>query len=295
MADLLEKLWPAFVSEVTEQLDTVELLLAKASDAAAIDVNHLFRSFHTIKGNCSMIGFTSMEALAHQSEDILAAVRSESMSMSDEVVDILLAAISRLKKQFKSARDSRQDPEQDQALLKQLSDFAATHQPSLESEETQAERGEQVNALAAVAKVSLASLVLGLDAHAKQEQVAAAVKMLADKALQSGFPALVRSLSHYTAVLKSDFDDKSEKLLQVAAVVFENIEFIAAEYQIDLGLELAATLSRGKLHNHFLQKLEDLDTRLEQLKNVDVKHWQGEDIIALVNDTDLLSCYSSLL
>ncbi len=29
MADLLDKLWPAFVSEVTEQLDTVELLLAK--------------------------------------------------------------------------------------------------------------------------------------------------------------------------------------------------------------------------------------------------------------------------
>ena len=50
MADLLEKLWPAFVSEVTEQLDSVELLLARSGSAKSIDVNHLFRNFHTIKG-----------------------------------------------------------------------------------------------------------------------------------------------------------------------------------------------------------------------------------------------------
>ena len=114
MADLLEKLWPAFVSEVTEQLDSVELLLAKSGDGSAIDVNELFRSFHTIKGNCSMIGFASMEVLAHSSEDILAEVRSNALAMNAEVIDILLAAIAGLKKQFQSANDSRQDPPQDE-------------------------------------------------------------------------------------------------------------------------------------------------------------------------------------
>ena len=81
MADLLEKLWPAFVSEVTEQLDSVELLLAKSGAAKSVDVNDLFRNFHTIKGNCSMIGFTSMETVAHRSEDILSAVRNNEMAM----------------------------------------------------------------------------------------------------------------------------------------------------------------------------------------------------------------------
>ncbi len=294
MADLLDKLWPAFVSEVTEQLDTVELLLAKASDAAAIDVNHLFRSFHTIKGNCSMIGFSSMEALAHKSEDILAAVRSDSIAMSDDVVDILLAAVSCLKKQFKSAMDSRQDPQQDQPLLKQLSDFSTAHESAIEAQACPAEQAEEVMALAAVAKVSLASLVLGLDAQAKQEKVTSAVKLLADKALQTGFPALARSLSHYTAVLKSDFDNKAEKLLQVVADVFRHIEFISAEYEVDLGLELAATLSRSKLQPHFFDKLDALGLRLQSLMNKAVDQWQAEDILALVNDSDLLSCYSAL-
>ena len=90
MADLLDKLWPAFVSEVTEQLDSVELLLAKRDAAKTLDVNQLFRIFHTIKGSCSMIGFASMEAIAHKSEDILAAVRNKEILFNETVIDILL-------------------------------------------------------------------------------------------------------------------------------------------------------------------------------------------------------------
>lgn len=297
MADLREKLWPAFVSEVTEQLDGVELLLAKSLSAESIDVNHLFRSFHTIKGSCSMIGFTSMELLAHKSEDILAAVRSEEIAMTDDVVDILLESISRLKKQFHIAHESRENPPQDDKLVAHLVDFLASSKSEASTPAvTIGEQAQQENiqALVNVAKMAVPSLVLGLDANAKADQVENAVKMMADTANGLGFAALSRSLAHYISVLKSDIPDRLSPLLIVAAESFDDIEFICAEFNVDLGLELGARLCRGKLGDNFAQQLSLLAELLEDLSNSTPDNWQVEQFLQLVNYSNVLSCFCSL-
>ena len=238
MADLLEKLWPAFVSEVTEQLDNVELLLARSGAAESVDVNQLFRNFHTIKGNCSMIGFTSMETIAHRSEDILAAMRNGEISMTDDVIDMLLDAIIRLKKQFQHANESRANPPQDDELVEKLSAFVATQlggdQAEAKPQQSEEEQLKLLQGLLASAKMAVPSLVLGLDAAAKPNQVEAAVSTMIKAADAVGFKALSHSLKHFIEVIHSTHADKPRQLLALAAEIFDDIGFICDEHEIDL-------------------------------------------------------------
>lgn len=297
MADLLEKLWPAFVSEVTEQLDSVELLLAKSSSALSIDVNHLFRNFHTIKGNCSMIGFTSMETIAHRSEDILSAVRNNEIIINEAVIDILLESIACLKKQFLSANASRENPIQDERLVEKLTGFVATQlgvineAPIVESKE---ERAAKLTALTKAAMMAVPTLVLGLDPAAKIDQVETVVGSMADKARQVGFKALAGSMYHFIHTLKSDIDDKRSHLLGQLSEIFDDIRFICSEHNLDLGLGMGSKLCRSKLMVSYNEELDNLSTLLENLKSVEVKEWKVEQFLQLVGHASQLSNYSSL-
>lgn len=298
MADLLEKLWPAFVSEVTEQLDSVELLLAKSGSDKTVDVNHLFRNFHTIKGNCSMIGFTSMEVIAHRSEDILAAVRNHEISMNDAVIDILLESISCLKKQFLSANESRENPVQDDALVEKLVAFVPSQlSPAADEGQVQESEEEKKAKLAMLSKsamVAVPVLVLGLDPAAKVDQVEAAVTGMADKARQVGFKALAGSMYHFVATLKSDISDKRNQLLLQVAEIFDDIRFICAEHNLDLGLGMGAKLCRSKLTPAYNQELDVLAELLNQLKSTEPKSWEVQQFLNLVEHASKLSSYSSL-
>lgn len=297
MADLLEKLWPAFVSEVTEQLDSVELLLAKSSSAKSVDVNHLFRNFHTIKGNCSMIGFTSMETIAHRSEDILAAVRNDEIPMNDDVIDILLDSISCLKKQFNSASESKINPDQDDALVERLTVFV---EQALGGEEPEVEASEEdkvaiLQALSMSAKMAVPVLVLGLDPAAKIEQVETAIVAMADKAIAGGFKALSGALRHFIATLKdASVENKEDHLLNQVAEIFDVINFICTENNVDLNLDLGAKLCRSKLNKPYMEQLGILEELLGELKTTDSKDWQVEQFLNLVDHADRLTSYASL-
>lgn len=300
MTDLLDKLWPAFVSEVTEQLDSVELLLAKSGSSKKLDVNQLFRNFHTIKGNCSMIGFTSMEVVAHRSEDILAVVRNGEMSMDDDVIDILLDAVSRLKKQFNSANESRENPTQDDELVAELEGFVEKKMQSQNADAdtsvatlSDQDRAENISALSVLSKMAVPSLILGLDANAKVEQVVATVDSMSEKTRALGFTSLTRNLLHYVAELSSEHTDQFE-LLAIAAEIFDDIRFVCDEHNIDLSLELGAKLCRAKLQKGFNEQLVELSELLAELENDEIADWRAETFMALVSKSFILANYSSL-
>lgn len=294
MADLLDKLWPAFVSEVTEQLDTVELLLAKRDAAKTLDVNLLFRNFHTIKGSCSMIGFTSMEAIAHRSEDILAAVRNKETAFDEAVIDILLEAIACLKKQFQTANQDRKNPKQDEVLLKRLVDFLQQRLNASEVQPADADSlAEALDVLAQSAKMAVPVMVLGLDPAAKIEQVEKAVLLMADAALKSGFRTLTSGLRHYLDLLKLEQRNQSAIIEQLAEV-FELILLISNEHKIDLYLDMGARLCRSKLASAYTQQLDDLDAVLAEMQNLDSKQWQVEHFLSVINACNQLGFYSAL-
>lgn len=295
MADLLEKLWPAFISEVTEQLDTVELLLAKHDAAKTLDVNQLFRNFHTIKGSCSMIGFTSMEAIAHHSEDILSAVRNKEIVLDEQVIDILLESISCLKKQFHTSSQNRQDPKQDEPLLARLIAFVDERLHSGEAEQaTGVSIVDLQGALAQSARMAVPVMVLSLDPAAKVEQVEKAVDSMADAALQCGFRSLSSALRHYIALLKTDAENKSDVLIEQLAEVFELIHLVAQEHKLDLYLDMGARLCRSKLAPPYLEVLDNLDSLLTALQQTAADQWQAGQFLNIVAMCNQLGQYSAL-
>ncbi len=292
MSDLLAKLWPAFVSEVTEQLDSVELLLAKSGSQEKIDINQLFRNFHTIKGNCSMIGFTSMETIAHRSEDILACVRNDEIKLDDEVIDILLDSISCLKKQFNEANESRENPAEDNDLVSRLENFVKQKQSnSDEGSEEVEDLSSLLEALASSAKLAVPSLILGLDENAKADKIEPGVQLMAKHASKAGFKALSRHLLHYLAFLGTN--DKSQ-LLTAAANIFETLKFVCEEHQIDLSLELGARLCHSKLEKPWQLDINEFKQLLKSLQDTDDTTWEVEQLLSLIELSIKLDNYCSL-
>lgn len=112
MSDMIDKLWPSFSAEVSEQLEAIELSLVELEQDsdADVDVDALFRYFHTIKGGCAMMGFHNMESVAHASEDLLDPVRKGKRELDTEVVDTLLSALDGLKAQMLEAEETRESP-----------------------------------------------------------------------------------------------------------------------------------------------------------------------------------------
>lgn len=163
MSDLTEKLWPAFYAEVTEQLEAIELSLVGRGASSAVDVNALFRHFHTIKGGCAMMGYANMGALAHASEDVLDPVRKSERALDEPVVDALLLAVDGLKQQMQAIEQTRQDPPPRTELIERLRELVDSSAPVSHTQRAQRKTGQPSRALAPAAD---ANAVVAPDVHA---------------------------------------------------------------------------------------------------------------------------------
>jgi two-component system chemotaxis sensor kinase CheA len=88
MADL-------FLAESLDHLGTIEAALL-ALDERPGDVtllNDIFRPFHTIKGNASALGVTSVQEVAHSVENLLDLARSGHRTMGPADVDVVLRSV----------------------------------------------------------------------------------------------------------------------------------------------------------------------------------------------------------
>ncbi len=88
-----------FQAEVDEHLDLLERMLmaleADPSDREPIPA--AFRAIHSIKGNSDYLGVGDIKALAHDLEDLMDEVRNGRLSLTGEVLEVLLQGLDRLR------------------------------------------------------------------------------------------------------------------------------------------------------------------------------------------------------
>jgi two-component system, chemotaxis family, sensor kinase CheA len=87
----------SFMQECGEHLHTIQdkiIALEKAKDPDL--VNEIFRCMHTMKGNSSFLGLTVVKEVSHSLEGLLDGVRRDIVSVSPELVDVLLAGVDML-------------------------------------------------------------------------------------------------------------------------------------------------------------------------------------------------------
>jgi len=81
---------------ITELNNALLELERNPDDDAAMD--DVFRTAHTLKGNCGAMGFDRASDLAHAIEDLLDAVRVGSLSITPELMDEVFAAVDDLER-----------------------------------------------------------------------------------------------------------------------------------------------------------------------------------------------------
>lgn len=84
-----------FVTEARECLEAIgqRLLDVERDPTNAELLNDLFRSVHTLKGNCGLFEFKALELVVHAGEDTLDRVRRGELAYSGELADALLDAM----------------------------------------------------------------------------------------------------------------------------------------------------------------------------------------------------------
>src|SRR5882724_3101108 len=123
-----EMLLQSFREETEECLAQMEqslLALETHPDDREL-ISSLFRAAHTVKGNASLLEFNALARFLHNVEDLLDLCRSQTVVLSQEVINTLLQAVDALRQMAKRAADGEEGllPEHE-ALSARLADVTA--------------------------------------------------------------------------------------------------------------------------------------------------------------------------
>jgi two-component system chemotaxis sensor kinase CheA len=96
MQDLLQD----FLTEGGELLDDVDQKLVELEHNAQDKglLNTIFRGFHTIKGGAGFLDAPAMVELCHRTENLFDQLRSSKMTLTPEMLDVILAATGEVKR-----------------------------------------------------------------------------------------------------------------------------------------------------------------------------------------------------
>ncbi|MDR1029519.1 MAG: chemotaxis protein CheA [Treponema sp.] len=94
-----EELLKDFFSEAQMQVDTLEqnILVLENEGGNRDAVDEIFRAAHTLKGGAATVEMMELSHFTHLVEDVLDAIRSDTVTINEDVVDTLLAAIDIIK------------------------------------------------------------------------------------------------------------------------------------------------------------------------------------------------------
>ena len=99
-----EELLKDFFAEADQQVETLESnILVIENDPSNHDaIDEIFRAAHTLKGGSATVEMSELATFCHDVEDLLDALRSGSVEVSEPIVDVLLTSIDTIKAMLES-------------------------------------------------------------------------------------------------------------------------------------------------------------------------------------------------
>jgi two-component system chemotaxis sensor kinase CheA len=118
-----EELLKDFFSEAQMQVDTLEqnILVLESEGGNRDAVDEIFRAAHTLKGGAATVEMMELSHFTHLVEDVLDAIRSDTVTINEDVVDTLLAAIDIIKAMITQRMDGSVYQEDTSAIEGRLS------------------------------------------------------------------------------------------------------------------------------------------------------------------------------
>jgi len=113
-----------------EQLDEILLRTEQAGIFTDDDINEIFRIMHTVKGSSAMMGFESLQKLAHSGEDMFFIIRENTAHIKDMDTSFVYDLVFRMSDLFKAEIELIQDeddynPTDFSEIIKELENGAA--------------------------------------------------------------------------------------------------------------------------------------------------------------------------
>ncbi|MEC8232755.1 MAG: Hpt domain-containing protein, partial [Pseudomonadota bacterium] len=111
----IEQFHSVFFEESEEHLDDMEQLLMGLNVDAPDpeELNSIFRAAHSIKGGSGIFGFDALMNLTHVMENLLDKARNGELSVTTEIVNVLLETLDVLKATLTAYRQQSPVPEDD--------------------------------------------------------------------------------------------------------------------------------------------------------------------------------------
>lgn len=125
----------SFYEESFEAIAAMEaalLRLEQGSDEREL-IHTLFRAAHSIKGAASTFGFNGISSFTHSLEALLDALRAERLTLTGQIVQLLLGAVDTLRAMLGAQRSQQPCAPQTAQQLQQQMELAAAQQGSAPS------------------------------------------------------------------------------------------------------------------------------------------------------------------
>ncbi|MBO3459344.1 chemotaxis protein CheA [Aetokthonos hydrillicola Thurmond2011] len=128
----------AFLVESYENLNQIEqnvLNLEKTSANRDILVS-IYRSIHTIKGNCGFLAFAKLESLAHAAENLLGGLRAHQIEVNSGIINALLQTVDSIRQILTHIEAEGNEGDRDISKLIKMLASLSEHQESIISPQT---------------------------------------------------------------------------------------------------------------------------------------------------------------
>ncbi|MDX2493643.1 MAG: Hpt domain-containing protein, partial [Desulfuromusa sp.] len=183
--EITDEMRLSFVQEGNELLQSTEHgLLAWGENPENSDsIGEIFRNIHSFKGNCGFFGYSQIEKLSHQMENILDRVKSGSKLAVDNPANQLLASLDVLQKTVNNISDGGDDTVEN--LEEYVADLQTLIAPLLG--DFLVEEGVQEEAISHAVETQKKPVgeILVQQGTASTEQVTSALKKQQDKIKQT--------------------------------------------------------------------------------------------------------------
>ncbi len=115
-----------FLDEAREHLQNLNTrIMELESDPESMDtINEIFRAAHSLKGMAGTMGYSRMQNLTHDMENVFSEVRNGNLKVVPEMVDLLFKCLDALEEYTDNIQNSADEGTNDnEPLIRQLNDF----------------------------------------------------------------------------------------------------------------------------------------------------------------------------
>ncbi|MFP4368226.1 MAG: chemotaxis protein CheA [Candidatus Kapaibacterium sp.] len=133
----MQEIFEGYLIETQELLDTVtpDLMQMEETPEDKELLNRIFRSFHTIKGTSSFMGFDHIAGLTHHAEDLLNKMRRSEIAVNRHIVDVLLDVQDQIQLMIDNLREGDDAAPDHSQLIETLNKLSRGEQTADSGEE----------------------------------------------------------------------------------------------------------------------------------------------------------------